>query len=28
VDHVICGIVDAVEQDGRDVYLKSVGVER
>ena len=26
VDHVICGIVDAVEVDGRDVYLKHAGV--
>lgn len=25
VDAVICGIVDAVEQDGRDVYLKRGG---
>jgi len=23
VDHVICGIVDVVERDGVDVYLKS-----
>jgi ethanolamine utilization protein EutN/carbon dioxide concentrating mechanism protein CcmL len=28
VDHVICGIVDAVEQDGKDVYLKNSVVER
>ena len=27
VDAVICGIVDAVEQDGRDVYLKRTGVQ-
>ena len=26
VDHVICGIVDAVEVEGRDVYLKSAGL--
>jgi microcompartment protein CcmK/EutM len=28
VDHVICGIVDVVERDGADVYVKGVGVER
>ena len=27
VDAVICGIVDAVEMDGRDVYLKHTGVQ-
>ncbi len=26
VDHVICGIVDAVEIAGKDVYLKSAGL--
>ena len=26
VDHVICGIVDAVEIAGRDVFNKSAGV--
>ena len=26
VDHVICGIVDAVEVGGRDVYVKSAGL--
>lgn len=26
VDHVISAIVDAVEVDGRDVYLKNAGV--
>jgi len=26
VDHVICGIVDAVEIDGRDVYVKREGL--
>jgi hypothetical protein len=26
VDAVICGIVDAVEMGGRDVYLKHSGV--
>jgi len=26
VDHVICGIVDAVEVDGRDVYVKREGL--
>ncbi len=26
VDHVICGIVDAVEIGGRDVFNKSAGV--
>ena len=26
VDHVICGIVDTVEVDGRDVYVKSAGL--
>ena len=26
VDHVICGIVDAVEIDGRDVFRKGAGV--
>lgn len=26
VDHVICGIVDAVEVGGRDAYLKRAGV--
>ncbi|MFM7232825.1 MAG: EutN/CcmL family microcompartment protein [bacterium] len=26
VDHVICGIVDAVEVAGRDVYVKSAGL--
>ena len=26
VDAVICGIVDSVEMDGRDVYLKHRGV--
>lgn len=25
VDHVVCGIVDAVEVDGRDVWLKRAG---
>ena len=25
VDHVICGIVDTVEVDGRDVYVKGAG---
>ncbi len=25
VDHVICGIVDTVELQGRDVYVKSAG---
>jgi len=28
VDHVICGIIDAVEIDGADVYLKSAGLQR
>jgi len=28
VDHVICGIVDVVERDGEDVYVKGVGAER
>ena len=27
VDAVICGIVDAVEQGGKDVYLKRTGVQ-
>lgn len=27
VDAVICGIVDAVEMDGRDVYLKGAGAK-
>jgi microcompartment protein CcmK/EutM len=27
VDAVICGIVDAVEMGGRDVYLKGAGVK-
>ena len=27
VDAVVCGIVDAVEADGRDVYLKRSGVQ-
>jgi microcompartment protein CcmK/EutM len=26
VDHVICGIIDAVEIDGKDVYLKRAGL--
>ena len=26
VDHVICGIVDAVEVAGKDVYLKRAGL--
>ncbi|MEY4070135.1 MAG: hypothetical protein RL721_749 [Candidatus Eisenbacteria bacterium] len=26
VDHVVCGIVDAVEVAGRDVYVKSAGL--
>ena len=26
VDHVICGIVDTVEVEGRDVYVKSAGL--
>jgi microcompartment protein CcmK/EutM len=26
VDHVICGIVDTVETEGRDVYVKSAGL--
>lgn len=26
VDHVVCGIVDAVEIDGRDAWLKHAGV--
>lgn len=26
VDHVICGIVDAVEIAGQDVYVKSAGL--
>ena len=26
VDHVICGIVDVVEVDGKDAYLKSAGL--
>ncbi len=26
VDHVICGIVDTVDADGRDSFRKSVGV--
>jgi len=26
VDHVICGIVDTVELEGRDVYVKSAGL--
>lgn len=26
VDHVICGIVDAVEIGGRDVFSKSAGI--
>ena len=25
VDHVVCGIVDAVEVAGKDVYVKSAG---
>jgi ethanolamine utilization protein EutN/carbon dioxide concentrating mechanism protein CcmL len=25
VDHVICGIVDAVEREGQDVYVKGAG---
>ena len=28
VDHVICGIVDAVEISGEDVYVKSAGLLR
>jgi len=26
VDHVICGIVDVVEVEGREAYLKSAGL--
>ena len=26
VDHVICGIVDTVEVEGKDVYVKSAGL--
>jgi ethanolamine utilization protein EutN/carbon dioxide concentrating mechanism protein CcmL len=26
VDHVVCGIVDAVEVGGKDVYVKSAGL--
>ena len=26
VDHVICGIVDSVEVDGKDVYVKREGL--
>lgn len=26
VDHVVCGIVDAVEVAGRDMYVKSAGL--
>ena len=28
VDHVICGIVDAVEMEGRDVFVKYAGEAR